>query len=132
METIEVKQNSKVLVSDYINAVGQKQFDLLYGLLSDDVEFTGPFRRLKGVNEYVAVIKGLGTILLRNDIKRVFVDGNEACVIYDFVTDTEVGVVPTVEWLTLEHEKISSIRLIFDRYRWNEVKDEMVKRLGKQ
>lgn len=131
METIEVKQNSKILVSDYINAVGQKQFDHLYTLLSDDVEFTGPFRSLRGANEYVAAIRGLGSILLRNDIKRVFVDGNEACVIYDFVTDTEVGIVPSVEWLTLKQGKISDIRLIFDRYRWNEVKEEMTRRLSK-
>jgi len=131
METIEVKQSIKILVSDYINELGQKKFDHLYTLLSDDVEFTGPNRSLRGANEYVTAIRGLGSILLRNDIKRVFVDGNEACVIYDFVTDTEVGIVPTVEWLTFKQGKISAVRLIFDRYRWNEVKEEMTRRLSK-
>jgi hypothetical protein len=36
-------------------------------------------------------------------------------VIYDLVTDTEIGAVPTVEWLRIEDGRIRSIHLFYDR-----------------
>jgi hypothetical protein len=79
--------------------------------------------------EYVVALKRLGTIVARNDVKRIFAEGDEVCVIYDFITDTEVGAVSTVEWVTVKDSKIASIHLIFDRHRWPEVIAEMNRRL---
>ncbi|CAN5313032.1 hypothetical protein BH11ACT4_BH11ACT4_23780 [soil metagenome] len=53
--------------------------------------------------------------LIRNDISEVFTDGNRACVIYDFVTDTPGGTVKCVELLTIVDDRITSIELILDR-----------------
>jgi hypothetical protein len=44
----------------------------------------------------------LAEILLRNDIKKTVVEEPDVCVMYDFVTDTAVGAVPSVEWLRVE------------------------------
>jgi len=129
METMEVKEKTEVFIADYINTMGEKHFDDLTAFLAEDVEFVGPKATLRGSGEYISILRRMGTILLRNVVKRVFVDGNEACIIYDFVTDTEVGAVPTVEWLTLKNGKISKIHLIYDRHRWPEVVEEMNKRL---
>ena len=77
---------------------------------------------------YLAALQRLTTILLRNEIRRVFVDGDDVCVIYDFVTDTPVGAVRSIEWLTLQDGRIRTIRLLFERERWPEVMAELAKR----
>ncbi len=128
META-VKEKNATVVIDYINTVGQKQFDKLDRFFTEDLEFTGPSSKTQGIEMFTKALKRLGTILLRNDIKRVFVDGDEVCIIYDFVTDTQVGAVSTVEWIKLKDGKIASIRLIFDRFKWNEVVEEINRRL---
>ena len=65
---------------------------------------------------------------MRNDVRKVFVDGNEACVIYDFVTDTPSGSLPTIEWLQFEEGRIRSINLYYDRVPWKVVMDELSRR----
>ena len=114
------------LVTDYITAVGDGRLDDLDGLLHPDLTFQRPGRpRLDGREHYVAALRRLSPIIARNDIKRVLVDGDEACVIYDFVTDTPVGAIPTVEWLTFDEGLIASVLLIFEDARWPEVLDKL-------
>jgi hypothetical protein len=60
----------------------------------------------------------------------VFLDGDEACLIYDFVTDTAVGSLPSVEWLTIDGGRIRTIRPIFANQRSPEVMEEAAKRAG--
>ena len=116
----------KALAVAYIDAVGQKQFDRLPGLLAPNVEFTGPGgNTIHGAQDYISALRRLGPILKRNEIKKVFVDGNEVCVIYDFVTDTSVGGVPSVEWLRFEDGRIRSSRLVFHTQPWPEVLKEL-------
>ena len=114
--------DSATVVSDYIEAVGNKQFDRLLALLQPDMEFSGPnVKSTHSAQEYVSGLRRLTLILDHNEIKKVLVQGDEACVIYDFVTSTPVGAVPSVEWFTLRDGRIQSSQLIFDRARWPEV-----------
>jgi hypothetical protein len=128
----EVQDNdaseNEALVRAYIEAVGQKQFEQVSNFLQPAVEFTLPGRTIQGVQAYISSLRKLGPILLRNDVKKIFVDGNDACVIYDFVTDTSVGAVPSVEWLTIEDGRIRSIRLIFHSKPWPAVLEELARR----
>jgi hypothetical protein len=64
---------------------------------------------------------------VRSDIKRVFSDGDEVCVIYDFVTDT-AGPLPAIEWLHFENGKIRSIQLYYDQVPWTKLREEMTRR----
>lgn len=113
----------------YIDLVGQKQFDRLPALLASNVEFTGPGgKTIHGAEDYISALRRLGPILARNEIKKVFVDGNDVCVIYDFVTDTSVGAVPSVEWLRFEGRRIRSSRLVFHTQPWHEVLSELSRR----
>src|SRR6266700_6492706 len=121
MSISETTEKNRKLVADYITAVGQKQFDKFSSFYHDDLEVHGPRNSFHSAQDYSAALKKLVTILLLNDIKKIFVEGNEACVIYDFVTDTPVGIVPSVEWMNIRDGKIASIRLIYDRHRWQEV-----------
>ena len=116
---------------EYIEAVGQKRFDRVAALLHPDLAFTSPDAKdIHGAEGYVAALKRLAPILLRNDVKRVFADGDEVCVVYDFVTDTAVGTVPSVEWLRLDGGRVRSVRLIFHTASWPKVVQELKARAG--
>jgi len=111
----------KTLTLQYLNAIGDRQYPDLEALLAPDILFRGPARTLTSAVEVIEALKRLGAIHLRNDVKRVFVDGDEVCVIYDFVTDTPAGAVPTIEWLRFDGDRISSIDLYYDRLPWQTV-----------
>ena len=113
---------------EYIEAVGRKNFDRVASLLHSDLEFQMPGKTMQGAEQYLAALKRLGAILERNDVKATLVDGNDVCVVYDFVTDTAVGAVPSVEWLTLDDGRIRTVRLIFHKERWPEVLAELKNR----
>ena len=89
-------------VTRYVQAVSNKRFDLLPDMLHPEADFTGPgLKPAHGAPAYIAGFQRLAPILLRNEIKHILVDGDQACVIYDFVTDTPAGPVPSVEWLQM-------------------------------
>jgi hypothetical protein len=113
----------------YLEAVGEKHFDELPRLLDPELEFTGPAQALKGAASYVSALQRLGPVLVRNEVRKTFVDGNDICVIYDFVTNTSAGAIPTVEWLTVRDGLIQSIRLYYDRKPWAVVMEEMAARV---
>ncbi|MHB8469519.1 MAG: nuclear transport factor 2 family protein [Gaiellaceae bacterium] len=114
------------LVSAYIEAVGDGRVAEVAGHLRPDVTFSGPgMPLLRGVDAYVAALERLRPIIARNEIRSVLVDGDEACVLYDFVTDTPAGAVVSAEWLTIEDGRIGSVYLLFDKARWPEVLQQL-------
>jgi hypothetical protein len=122
----EMSSDPKTLAVAYIEMVGQKQFDRLPALLAANVEFTGPGgNTIHGQQDYISALRRLGPILKRNDVRKVFVDGDEVCVIYDFVTDTSVGALPSVECFRFEGGRIRSSRLVYHTQPWPEVLKEL-------
>lgn len=112
----------------YIEAVGQKQWDRVSALLHPDVEFKMPGRDIHGASQYIASLQRLAPILLRNEVKKAVVEGNDVCIVYDFVTDTAVGAVPSMEWLTIEDGRIRSVWLLFHSQPWPTVLEELARR----
>lgn len=123
------KNDPKRVALAYLDAMTRKDFDAFRDLLAPGVVFTGPATTLEGAPAVVAAYRRLSAMLLRNEPRKVFVEGDEACVIYDFVTDTAVGAVPTVEWLELEDGKVRSIFLLTDHVRWPAALQELTRRL---
>src|ERR1041385_5535714 len=109
----------------YVKAVADKDLDAVAALLAPDVKLVGPAATRRNADEVMAALRPLGAIHVRSDVKRVFADGNDVCVIYDFVPDTPAGVLPTVEWVTVDGEKVSAIHLYYDRVPWQPVIEEM-------
>ncbi len=126
------RQETVEFVTRYIQAVGDKRFDRLPAMLDPEADFDGPgLKPAHGAEAFMAGLQRLGPILLRNDIKHIVVDGDEVCVIYDFVTDTPAGRVASVEWLKLEDGRIRTAELVFDRGRWPEALQVLQARLAK-
>jgi hypothetical protein len=121
--------DTKAVALAFLEAVANKRFDAFDALLDPEVSFHGPAGVLSGVRDVSAAYRRVANILIRNDLKRLFVDGDEACLIYDFVTDTSSGAVPTMEWLTLQHGKVRRIQLLVDHKRWPPALEELAKRL---
>src|SRR5882757_11101335 len=100
----------KELAKAYIDAAGKSQYDQLPQLFHPELEFRGPYVTLHSADDYIAALRRIGAVRLRHDVRKIFVDGDEVCVIYDFVTNTAAGAVPMIEWLTFERERLRSIQ----------------------
>ena len=122
--------NPKAVATAYIEAVGRHDFSHVATLLHPDVKFESPARHLTGATEYVTALRKLAPIITRNEIKSVIAEGNDVCVVYDFITDTSVGAVPSVEWLTVEDGRIRNVRLVFHSQPWGTVIDELRRRVA--
>ena len=123
--------DKKTLALAYLDAVAKQEYDRVAGLLADDLQFRGPQSTRTSAQDFISALKRLGAVHVRNDVKRVFVDGDEVCVIYDFVTDTTAGALPTIEWLRFEGARIRSIDLYYDRLPWQTVMATMAERAAR-
>jgi hypothetical protein len=122
--TFDVKQ----LALEYLSACANKSYPQVERLLAPDVRFVSTANDVTGAQEYLAVLRRLGPIWLRSDVKRVFVEGDEVCALYDFVTDSPAGAVPIVEWLVFREGKIASVTLVFDRVAFRPASEELARR----
>jgi hypothetical protein len=109
------------LTTAYVQAVGEHRLDDLRPMLDPEAEFTLGDATFRGVDAFAGAFVRLMPILERNDIRKIFVDGDEACVIYDFVTSTPAGPVLSVEYLKFSNGLIKSSLLVFERQHWPEV-----------
>jgi ketosteroid isomerase-like protein len=113
--------DKKTLALAYLDAVGRQQYDKVEALLAPDLQFKGPAMTRTSAQDFIGALKRLAAIHRGNEVKRVFVDGDDVCVIYDFVTDTTAGALATVEWLRFDGGRIRAIDLYYDRLPWQTV-----------
>lgn len=121
---------SAAIARTYIEAVGAHDLATVDGLLSDELAavFAGG---TIGKQEWIAALARLLPALVRNEVREVFADGDRACVVYDFVTDTPAGAVPCVELVTVRDGRITAIELIFDRVAFAPVNEALAARAAR-
>jgi len=117
----------EALVRRYIEAEGNRDWATIDGLLDEDLKFRLGDKEVDKP-QYLGILKRLGLVWNGNRIKRIFVDGNEAVALYDFLSDTPTGAVPCVEWIRFRRDKISEIDFLFEREKWPVVEEEMKRR----
>ncbi|MCU1416833.1 MAG: nuclear transport factor 2 family protein [Schumannella sp.] len=98
----------------YIETVGSRDLTDLDDLLDDGLTATFAGATLDKAG-WIDALHRLLPALLRNEIREVFGDGDRACVVYDFVTDTDAGAVTCVELVTVEGGRVTEIELLLDR-----------------
>lgn len=115
------------LAQRYIQAVGAHDEDPLTELLDVALvaEFAGSTLDKEG---WLKALHRLMPVLVRNEIREVFTDGDRAAIVYDFVTDTEAGAVRCVELLTVRDGRIAHIELLLDRAAFAPVNEELARR----
>ena len=104
----------KAVADKFFKAWTTGDFDTARSLLHDDVSFAGPLETFSTADAYIGALRGLSQIVKAAEEQKVFVDGNDVCVIYDLVTATPAGTAPTTEWYHLRNGKISAVRVYFD------------------
>jgi hypothetical protein len=106
--------SAKEIVERYKAAMGRGDFTAARQLLHDDLLFQGPIDTFNRADEYLEASKRLANIIQGIDVKKVFAEGNDVCVLYEMVTNTPAGTAFIVEWYQVRGEKIGALRAVFD------------------
>jgi hypothetical protein len=90
--------NASEIVESYRAALGKGDFATARKLMQDDMSFQGPFDTFNKADDYLEATRRLASSIQRIDLKKVFVDGDDVCVLYDMVTNTPAGTAFIAEW----------------------------------
>ncbi len=102
------------VVQAYMQVLGSGDMASARRYLHDHFSFKGPIDTFDKPEPYLQAVKKLHSMVKRVDMKKVFVDGNDVCVLYDLVTNTQAGTAFIAEWYQVKGDKIASIRVVFD------------------
>jgi hypothetical protein len=109
-----VEQSAKEIVLAYQRALGNQDYKSALSYMRDDLSFRGPLAShdkpealLKDLEQLHHIVKGV-------DMKKVFVDGDDVCLLYDLITTNPPATSFTCEWYHVMDGKIGSIRVTFD------------------
>lgn len=102
------------IINGFLNVLGHGDFGAARKLLADDFAFEGPFDTFSTPEPYVAALRKLYPIVKGVKVRRLFVDGSEACLLYDMETSTAAGTAFICEWFHVREDKIASMRAVFD------------------
>lgn len=119
---------SAELTRAYIEAVGRHDLATVGELIADDAVATFAGQSLPK-EAWIRALDGLLPILKRNEIRHLSADGDAACVVYDFVTDTPAGAVPCVELVGTSEDRIRTIELILDQVTFAPVNEALRERV---
>jgi SnoaL-like domain len=106
--------NAKDVVNGFQKALGNGDFKTARTYLDDHLRFVGPFETFDRPEPYLESLERLHHIIARVDPKKMFVDGDDVCLLYDMVTNTPAGTAFIAEWHRVKDNKIASIRVVFD------------------
>jgi hypothetical protein len=106
--------NAAEVVQCFLKAMGSGDLVAARTYLRDDVKFRGPIDAFDKPEPYLEALKKLHPIIERIEVKKMFVDGNDVCLLYDMVTKTPAGTAFIAEWFQVQGDKIAAIRVVFD------------------
>jgi limonene-1,2-epoxide hydrolase len=101
-------------VNGFMGALGRGDFAGARKLLADDLVFQGPFDTFSTAEPYLEALKKLYPIVKGVKVQKLFVDGDDACLLYDMETSTPVGSALICEWYRVQDGKIKTMRAVFD------------------
>ena len=103
-------QDAKEIVMAYIKALDSQDFESARRCLSDSLLVKGPAgEAFRSPDEFISMMRKQQG---RYDIKKAFVDGDDVCLLYDFITGTVT--VFFSSWYKVRNGKISEIQTVFD------------------
>ncbi len=102
--------NPRDVVLSYIQAMDSRNFEAVRTYLSDSVFIKGPAgEAFRSPEEFIGMMKQQSG---KYAIKKIFVDGNDVCLLYDFITPKVSAFF--CSWYQVKDGKITSIQTIFD------------------
>ena len=101
------------VAEEFFDAWTGKDFERARGYLRDDLSFEGPIDSFRDADSYIASLKELSGIVTGAEKHKVFVDGDDVCVIYDLKT-APIPSSRTCEWYRVRDGKVASVSVVFD------------------
>src|SRR5262245_27256312 len=98
--------NASKIVSGCQQALGKGDFAAARKLVHDNLLFQGPIDTFHSPEPYFEALKKLHPIVQRIDMKKIFADGNDVCVLYDMVTKTPAGTAFVCEWYKVKARRL--------------------------
>lgn len=103
-------QDARETVMSYIKAMGDRDYAAARMFLADNVRVKGPAGEVfRTPDEFLKMMEQQRG---EYDIKKVFVDGSDVCLLYDFVTPKVTTFF--CSWYQVKDGKITSIQTVFD------------------
>jgi hypothetical protein len=108
------KISAKEIVMEYMQAlIERRDFKTARSYLTDDVSYVSPLNSIDGAEPLLKYNEHLN--LPKFDIKKVFVDGQDVCLLYEMNLGTPPVPLLVCLWAHVnDGGKISSYRVVFD------------------
>lgn len=110
------RSNAKEVVVSYLTAQSGQDFKTARSYLDYNMWFQAPIASYSSADEYFngneLLWSKYGIEKVVYEIKKVFVDGDDVCVFFDFRVGS--ATLFTSGWFQVNDGKISSIRVVFD------------------
>jgi hypothetical protein len=104
------ENKSMNVVLSYINALDKLDYKAAASYLSDSIRIRGPSgESFSNPGEFVGL---LSQYRGRYDVKKIFADEGDVCLLYDLVTTS--ATVFMCSWYQVREAKITSIHTVFD------------------
>ncbi len=101
-------------VSDFRQATGSGDFASARQLLRDNLSFRGPIGAFDTADAFIEAWKTLPMVVERVEVRKIFADGADVCVLFDLLTSTPAASALVAEWYSVADDRIAMMRAIFD------------------
>jgi hypothetical protein len=113
LEKNESAKSAKEIVMEYLELITERQdFKSARSYLKDNVSYVSPLNSFDSAEPYLKYNESLH--LPKLDIKKVFVDGDDVCILHETNLPRISSTVFTSLWFHVDGGKISSLRALFD------------------
>lgn len=113
MQKNESAKSAKEIVMEYFQAITERHdFKAARTYLKDDVSYVSPLNSFDRAEPHLKYNESLQ--LPKLDIKKIFADGDDVCILYEVTLTTPPATLFASAWVHVNDGKISSIRLVFD------------------
>jgi hypothetical protein len=109
----ESAKSAKEIVMAYLQAlIERRDFKSARSYLKDNVSYVSPLNSFDRAEPYLKYNESLH--LPKPEIKKIFTDGDDVCLIYEMTLTTPPVTFPVSLWAHVDDGKISTISIIFD------------------
>jgi limonene-1,2-epoxide hydrolase len=101
--------STRELVSSFIKALNEDDFATARSYVHDNFSFDGVLGTRNSADAY---FKDMEKMHFKYDIKKIFTDGDDVCLLYDI--NMQGTTIFTCGWYKVHHGKIQSLKVVFD------------------
>ncbi|MBA2410111.1 MAG: hypothetical protein H0V62_10190 [Gammaproteobacteria bacterium] len=115
------------LVDCFLDAIEAREFEQAQRCLSDDeFLYTSPIDIFDNAADFIADISRVGPILKRIERRKLFVDGDQACAIFNLIATMDaLANTRIAQWMKARNGKFSSIEVFFDAHAYSSMFDTL-------